>query len=108
METLRRDPNNAPARERLARLLAEHLDRPDLGIEQANLLLDMPDQPEARRAEWLGLIAAWQIRYRHDSDAARVILERLVREFPQTPQALAARRRLQLLDAEASSRAAGQ
>jgi tetratricopeptide (TPR) repeat protein len=108
VEILERDPNNAPARERLARLFAEHLDQPDRGIEQASLLLDLPDQPEARRAEWLSLIAAWHIRYRHDTNAARETLERLVREFPQTPQALAARRRLQLMDAEASSRAARQ
>lgn len=108
VETLSRDPNNTSARERLARLFAEHLGQPDLGIEQANLLLDLPDQPEARRAEWLSLIAAWHIRYRHDTNAAREMLERLVREFPQTPQALAARRRLQLMDAETRSRAAGQ
>ena len=46
------------------------------------------------RAEWLGLIAAWQIKYRQDLEAGRKTLERLVREFPQSPQAFAARRRL--------------
>ena len=99
VEILNRDPNNVPARERLARLFAEHLDQPDLGIEQVTLLLDLPDQPESRRAEWLGLIAAWHLRYRHDSEAGRSTLERLIREYPKTPQAIAARRRLQLLDA---------
>ena len=99
VEILKADPNNIAARERLARLFAEHLDQPDLGLEQVALLLDMPDQEESRRAEWLGLVAAWHIRYRHDSDAGRQALERLIREFPQTPQALAARRRLQLLAA---------
>lgn len=86
VETLRRDPNNAPARERLARLFAEHLDQPDIGIEQANLLLDLPDQPEARRAEWLSLIAAWHIRYRHDTHAARETLERLVANSRKPPR----------------------
>ena len=99
VEILERDPNNVPARERLARLFAERLDQPDLGIEQVTLLLDLPDQPDLRRAEWLGLIAAWHIRHRHDSDAGRKVLERLIREYPKTPQAIAARRRLQLLDA---------
>jgi len=99
VEILNRDPNNVAARERLARLFAERLDQPDLGIEQATLLLDLPDQPDLRRAEWLSLIAAWHLRYRHDSDAGRQALERLIREFPQTPQAIAARRRLQLLNA---------
>jgi hypothetical protein len=107
VDILKRDPNNAPAREKLARLFAEHLDQPDLGIEQANLLLGLPDQPEARRAEWLGLVAAWHLRYRHDPDAAREALERLVREFPETPQALSARRRLQLLNAQSKGQSSG-
>ena len=99
VEILEQAPDNVPARERLARLFAEHLDQPDQGIEQVTLLLDMPDQPDARRAEWLGLIAAWHIRYRQDADAGREVLQRVINEFPQSPQALAARRRLQLLDA---------
>jgi hypothetical protein len=98
--TLKQNPNNVPARERLARLFTERLQQPDLGIEQITLLLNMPEQPEGQRAEWLGLLAAWQIKYRQDSEAARGILERIMREFPKTPQALAAQRRLQLLDAE--------
>jgi len=102
VELLKRDPNNVSAREKLARLFAERLDEPDLGIEQATLLLGLPDQPESRRAEWLGLIAAWHIKHRHDAQAGRETLERLIREFPQSPQALAARRRLQLLNAESN------
>jgi hypothetical protein len=100
VEILNGDPNNVPARERLARLFAEHLDEPGLGLDQVNLLLEMPDQPDARRAEWLGLVAAWHIRYLHDTDTGRKILERVIREFPQSAQAFAARRRIQLLDRE--------
>ena len=98
VEILKADPNNVHARERLARLFAERLDKPELGIEQVKLLLDLPDQPDSRRADWLGLIAAWHIRYRHDSDAGRKFIEQLIREFPNSPQAMAARRRIQLLD----------
>src|SRR5439155_1557777 len=61
---LAEDPNNVPAREKFARLLAERLNKPDLAIEQMTLLLNMPDQENAKRAEWLGLTAAWHIRYR--------------------------------------------
>jgi hypothetical protein len=103
VESLKRDPNNVSARERLARLLAEQLAQPDQALEQVRLLLDMPGQPDARRAEWLGLIAAWHIRYRHDTDAGRAALQRLLREFPHSPQAFAARRRLRLLDADSSA-----
>ncbi len=99
VETLTRNPNDAPTRERLARLFAERLDRADLGLDQLQLLLDIPGQPESLRVEWLSLMAAWQLKYRQNEAAARVALERLLREFPHTPQALAARRRLQLLDA---------
>ena len=71
----------------------------DLGIKQISLLLNMSDQSELKRAEWLGTIAAWHIRYRNDSETGRAVLERVISEFPETPQALVARRRLRLMGA---------
>jgi hypothetical protein len=103
VEILKAAPDNVPARERLARLFTEHLDKPELGLEQVNLLLDMPNQPEARKAEWLSLLAAWNIRYLHDIDTGRKILERLMRDFPKSAQAFAARRRIWLLEMEAKT-----
>jgi len=105
VEALRQDPNQAAARERLARLLAERLGQPDAGIEQMRLLLNLPGQPDAKRAEWLGCIAAWNLKFCHDPDTGRKNLERLIEEFPTSPQALAARRRLQLMISEAAARA---
>jgi len=104
-EKLRLDPNNVQAREKFARILTERLNKPDLGIEQMTLLLNMPEQTEAKRAEWLGTIAAWHLRYRQDPDTGRNFLERVVHEFPNTPQALVARRRIRLLDAEVRGKA---
>jgi hypothetical protein len=104
-EKLKLDPNNVQAREKFARILTERLFKPDLGIEQITLLLNMPDQPEPKRAAWLGTIAAWHIRYRQDIDTGRNLLERVVREFPNSPQALAARRRIRLIDAELPGKA---
>ena len=106
VEILKADPNDIPCRERLARLLAERLDQPEAGIEQVLLLLDLPDQPDPRRAEWIGMIAAWHIRYRQDTEAGRMFLNRLLQEYPHAPQALFARRRLQLLDQQSPSRQA--
>ncbi len=97
VEKLKLDPNNIPAREKLARIFTENLFQPDLGIEQIALLLEMPDQTEHKRAEWLGTIAAWHIRYRNDPESGRIALERLVIEFPKTPQALVAQRRIRLM-----------
>jgi hypothetical protein len=68
------------------------------------LLLEMPDQPDAKRAEWLSLIAAWQIKYLQDPETGRRTLVQLMRDFPKTPQALAARRRIQLMEQELGSK----
>src|SRR5438105_13284608 len=84
VEKLKQDPDNVPAREELARLFAERLNRAELGIEQVELLLAIPGQAPAKLAEWLGLIAAWQLRYRHNTEAARNLLQRLIREHPQS------------------------
>ena len=62
VEQLKLNPDNAAARDKLARLLTERLNKPELGIEQIELLFEMPDRSEAERAEWLGLVAAWQIK----------------------------------------------
>jgi hypothetical protein len=66
----------------------------------------MPGQPESLRVEWLSLMAAWHLKYRHDEPAAREALERVLRDFPRAPQALAARRRLQLMEAQHKEQAA--
>jgi hypothetical protein len=100
VDRLKRNPNDVPAREKLARLFTEELDKADLGIEQLDLLLGMPGQPEQKQAEWLSLSAAWHFRYRHDRAVTRQILERLVHEWSQTPQAFAAQRWLNLLEME--------
>jgi hypothetical protein len=94
---LNHDPNNVGAREKLARIFTEMLGKADLGIEQVQLLLNMPEQTDLQRAEWLGTIAAWHIRYRNDLEAGRIVLEKIINEYPETPQALMARRRLRLM-----------
>lgn len=99
-QRLTRDPNDAATRERLARVLAEQLGKAELAIEQIELLLGMADSPSHKRPEWLGLMATWQFKFLHDAEAARQTLERLIREHPDTPQALAARHRLRRLSGE--------
>jgi hypothetical protein len=101
VEKLTEDPDNVAAREKLGRLLAENLGRPEQGIEQLTLLLDMPNQPDARRADWLGTIAAWHLKYLQDNERGKFLLEKLIQEFPTSAQALAAQRRLRLLETAA-------
>jgi hypothetical protein len=104
VERLNVNPDDVASRERLARLMTMRLDQADLGIEQLTLLLEMSDQPDAKRAEWLSLIAAWQIKHLEDPENGRRTLERLIRDFPKSPQAVAARRRTQLMDREVKSK----
>lgn len=98
VDRLNRQPNDHATREELARLLAEQLGQVNQAIEQIQLLLNLPGQASDRQAVWLGLIAAWQLKYQQNLVAGRQTLDRIIREFPQSPQALSARRRLQLLN----------
>lgn len=100
VERLRDDPNRLDAREEFARLLAGPLGQPTTAIDQLELLIALPDQPERRRAEWIALIAAWQEHHLRDLAAARQTWQRLIRTFPQTPQAFAAQRKLSLLEVD--------
>jgi hypothetical protein len=104
-EKLHQNPNDASHREELARLLAEKIGKVDAGLEQVELLLTLPEQPEQKRAEWLALIASWRLQLKGDEPAAREVLERLIHQFPRAAQAFAAQRRLNLLDLEAKLRA---
>ena len=99
-ERLTSNPNDISSREKLARVLAGQLGQVDLAIEQIELLLGLSDAAEGKRAEWLGLIAAWHLKFKNDPDTVRHLLERVVGEFPNSPQALAARRRLNLMAVE--------
>ena len=102
--TLEQNPNDIEAREALAILMAEQMGQVEQALEQLKLLMEMPDPPEKKRAEWLGLMASWQLNYRHDIQTARPLLERLVHEYPQSIQAFAAQRHLNDLDWEERNR----
>jgi hypothetical protein len=104
VEKLKEDPNDITAREKLARIFAEQMGQLDLAVEQLELLIGMPGQLPAKTAEWLGIMAEWITRERGEGDAVEKILERLVHEFPQTPQAFVAQRRLSMMKASARIR----
>ncbi|MDB6017988.1 MAG: hypothetical protein JWR19_2477 [Pedosphaera sp.] len=102
-DKLTKEPGDIVTREKLARMLAEQLEQPEAAIQQIDLLLAMPNQPEEKMAEWIALAASWQLA-RKDWDAARASLERLIREYPQSPQAFAAQRRLSLMNMDLKMR----
>jgi hypothetical protein len=103
---LQTDPDNISAREELAKLLAEHLDKAPAAIEQIELLLSMPGIAADRAAHWMGLLAAWQIKYLGDAETGRATLERIIHRYPESTQAFGARRRITLMEWESKIRSA--
>jgi hypothetical protein len=98
------NPDDMAAREELAHLWAEDLDQIDMGVEQLQLLLGMGGATRAKAAEWLGLMASWHLKFPPNPEAARAVMERLVRQYAQSPQGLAAQRRLNVMNIEARMR----
>ncbi len=72
----------------LSELYAYELNRPDSALHEYMLIADEHSQsPYAAKS----LLAAANIEFgRNDTSAARALLERLIREHPETPQAAAA------------------
>ena len=100
-DRLRDDPNNFEVRERLAILLAENLGQVNLGIEQLRLMTSMPEAHGEKAAKWLAQIASWERHLNNNEQKFRALLNEIIRLYPKTTPALAARRQLQLIaDAE--------
>jgi hypothetical protein len=99
-------PADPGPREELARLCAGALGKPDAAIAHLEQLLVLPDQLPEKRAGWVAMIATWQIEGLKDRAAGCETLRRIIREFPQTPTAFAAQRRLLHLDQEEKLRQA--
>jgi hypothetical protein len=97
-ERLSEDPNDAGTREKLAVVLAEKLGRVELGIEQLQLLMEMPETEDAQRSKWMAQIASWRFSLDKDPEKFRLALQELIRSFPQSAQAFAAQRKLFLLE----------
>jgi hypothetical protein len=100
IEQLKKNPDDIAQREDLARLFADHLNSVDRGLEQLELLLAMPNPPPKDAARWLSLMADWQQRHKKDSSTAQKLLQRIIRQFPDTPESFAAQSQLNMIDAE--------
>jgi len=101
---LQAQPEDVATRTKLARLLAEELDQITAGVEQMRWLLRMPEATPAQRASWLGLIAGWHLQIARNRKAAQWVLEELVRDYPDSPEAKFGVRRLkEMAEADAAS-----
>jgi len=99
-QKLAREPNDTAARENFARALAK-LNKLQAAIDQMGLLLEMEGQLITHRAEWMGLKAAWMMKLTPANPEVRSLLRQIVQDFPHSPQAVAAQRRIFLMDEQA-------
>ncbi len=104
VEQLTANPDDLETREHFACLLAGPIDQPATAIDQLDLLLALPGQPDARRAAWLAQQADWHAHRRQDVPAAQAALRRITEEYPQTSHAFEAQRRLYALQLETTVR----
>ncbi len=90
-------PEDPVRRERLARLLASELNRPDLAHEELERLIRTPKAGERNVVRWLNLAADIHLKSPDGVPAARLTLERIIGQYPGSAGAIQAAQRLTTL-----------
>jgi hypothetical protein len=96
VEQLNANPKDIAVREKLARIF-ESLGKIDLALEQLELLVGMPGTTQEKGVEWLSLMATWETKHHGEGEELQKILRRMIQDYPQTGQAFAAQKRLNLM-----------
>ncbi|MBI3880932.1 MAG: hypothetical protein HY301_12850 [Verrucomicrobia bacterium] len=100
VEHLRAHPFDVEARENLARLYAERLDRADLAVQEVEKLVGAPNLSPREITRRLNLKADFQLKYAADLDGARATLQRIAEQFPGSAWATGAEQRIASLKNE--------
>jgi len=90
-------PDDVVRRERLARLHAGPLNRPDLAHEELERLVRTPGVRDRDVFRWLNLAADIHLQSPDGIPAARLVLERIIERFPGSAGAALASQRLSTL-----------
>lgn len=86
-DRLVKNPNDWLAREELARLYVEEFEFFERGLEELELLITAPGQPNKEIVRWLHQKAGWQVKYFNDVAAGRATLKRIQELFPNSAAA---------------------
>lgn len=86
-ERLAKNPRDWVAREELARLYVEEFEFFDRGLEELELLITAPGQPNKEVVRWLHQKAGWQVKFFNDVEAGRATLRRIQELFPNSAAA---------------------
>lgn len=86
-DRLARHPGDWVAREELARLYVEQFEFYDRGVQELEVLISAPGQPQREVVRWLHQQADWHVKYRNDVEAGRATLRRVQERFPNSAAA---------------------
>ena len=100
VKQLEQHPHDAEAREKLATIYARDFHRLDLATMELAQMIGESRYGPKRVAAWLNLLASFQIELGAAQADVRETLERIVEDFPDSPAAEQAQRRLARLDAK--------
>lgn len=86
-ERLTRNPNDWVAREELARLYVEEFEFHERGLQELELLISAPGQPQREVVRWLHQKASWQAKFCNDALAGKATLKRIQELYPNSAAA---------------------
>lgn len=102
-ERLAKQSNDWVAREELARLYVEQFEFVERGVQELEVLIRTPGQPQREVVRWLHQQADWQAKRLHDVTGARATLGRVQELYPKSAAAECAARAIEFLPAAGRS-----
>jgi outer membrane protein assembly factor BamD (BamD/ComL family) len=100
VEHLNHYPQDAEAREELARIYAEHYARLELASDQLEQLISTPGASQKHVTHYLNTLADFHLRHGGTRQAAEASLRRVMDLFPNTAAAANAEKRLAYIEIE--------
>ncbi len=83
-DRLAKNANDWTAREEIARLYAEQFEFYERALQELEILISTPGQPQREVVRWLHQKADWQVKYFNDVAAGRATLKRIQDLYPNS------------------------
>ena len=86
-DRLAKNANDWSAREELARLYVEEFEFYERGLQELEILITRPGQPQREVVRWLHQRANWQVKLFNDVEGGRATLKRIQALYPKSAAA---------------------
>lgn len=86
-DRLAKNANDWVAREELARLYVEQFEFVERGLQELEILIRLPGQPQREVVRWLHQQADWQVKRLNDVEGGRATLKRIQSLYPKSAAA---------------------